>query len=168
MHLPLAQKLAEKILAEISPYCLKAEIAGSIRRRRPFVNDIDLVLLPRDGNLLALQERFHKSCKVLKEGQQNAMYELANGFQLDVFFAYQKEALFTPMTTNWGTLLLCRTGSKEHNIYLIEQAKKINRAWRPYAGVFDLDTGDCLACATEESIFEALGLPFIPPQSRER
>src|SRR5205823_12049549 len=59
MPLPLAQaeKHAAKILAELAPFCERIEIAGSIRRRRPTVNDIDFVALPHAGKVNALRER---------------------------------------------------------------------------------------------------------------
>lgn len=168
MNLIPARKIAEKILLEIRPFCVRAEIAGSIRRGREHVNDIDLVVLPKPGGLADLQGRFHRACKVRAEGPQNAIYELVNGFQLDVFFAYERHDLLSPMTTNWGTLLLCRTGSKEHNIHLVMHAKRVGLIWKPYAGVFSQDSAECLASATEEEIFKALGLPFIAPELRER
>jgi DNA polymerase (family 10) len=171
MNLATTQKLAEKILAELTPYCDQIEIAGSIRRRRPNPNDIDLVCLPKPGNLIELQSRFHARCKVLSEGVENAMYLLGNGVQLDVFFAHHEARdIFGEVQAhaNFGTLLLCRTGSAQHNIWLIGQAKLKDLYWKPYAGVFTQADGRCLASATEEGIFTALGLEFIPPEKRER
>ena len=68
---------------------------------------------------------------------------------------------------NFGTLLLCRTGSKEHNIFLVEHAKRLNLRWNPYRGVID-GAGNVLASETEEDIFKALDLPWIQPEDRER
>jgi DNA polymerase/3'-5' exonuclease PolX len=136
MNLATTQKLAEKILAELTPYCDQIEIAGSIRRRRPNPNDIDLVCLPKPGNLIELQSRFHARCKVLSEGVENAMYLLGNGVQLDVFFAHHEARdIFGEVQAhaNFGTLLLCRTGSAQHNIWLIGQAKHKDLYWKPYA-----------------------------------
>lgn len=167
MKLSTAQTLALRIAEAIRPFCLKVEIAGSIRRQRPECGDIDLVVLPFPTGLDKLQARFKQASQVLKEGPQNAMYQLQNGVQLDVFFAYERTDLITGMSTNWGTLLLCRTGSKEHNIYMVERAKALGLIWRPYAGVFDPMTGDCLASATEEAIFKTLRMDFVPPERRE-
>jgi DNA polymerase/3'-5' exonuclease PolX len=168
MPLAKAQKLAERIAGEITGYCHQVEIAGSIRRRRPDCGDIDLVVLPKDGMLAALQERFKLHCKVHSEGRQNAIYVLPNEVQVDVFFAYQQQDLLTPMTTNWGSLLLCRTGSTQHNIYLVQHAKMIDLIWRPYAGVFSTETGEFLAGVTERDIFTALRLDYVRPEERER
>jgi DNA polymerase/3'-5' exonuclease PolX len=163
-----AQKIAEKIAEAITPFCAKIEIAGSIRRRRPFCGDIDLVVLPKPGQLSALQARFKEKSFALREGPQNAMYQLQNGVQLDVFFAWEKTDLFTGPSTNWGSLLICRTGSAAHNMYLIQHSKTLDLIWHPYNGVVEITEGRIIASATEADIFKALKLEFIPPESRER
>lgn len=171
MNLATAQRLAERIAAEVGEFCERVEIAGSIRRRRPNCNDVDLVVLPKPGRLLELQGRFHRSCKVVSEGVQNAMYELRNGVQVDVFFAHHEvKDIFGEVHVhrNFGSLLLCRTGSKEHNIYLIQVAKARGLIWRPYDGVYCQEDGRMLASAEEGEIFEALGIDFVAPERRER
>ena len=163
-----AQKMAEKIAEAITPWCAKVEIAGSIRRRRAFCGDIDLVCLPKGGDLASLQARFKKSAWAEKEGVQNAIYHLQNGVQLDVFFAWEKTDMFEGTSTNWGSLLLCRTGSAAHNIWLIQHSKTLDLVWHPYNGVVELEKGRVIASASEEAIFKTLKLDFIPPEQRER
>ena len=171
MNLIRAQQLAEAIVAKLAPHCLRIEIAGSIRRRRAHVNDIDLVLLPRPGEREAILYRIRGACPVVTEGEQNCIYRMplkpGEEFQLDLFFARPPVAdLLGSTPGNFGTLLLCRTGSKEHNIHLVQHAKQQGLLWRPYAGVFRGE--DCLAAEDEAGIFTALGLDFIPPEQRER
>jgi len=174
--LPLLQatKLAEKIAAELQPFCERVAIAGSIRRRREFVNDIDIVCLPLENKFAALRERVLRSTAVVTDGSQTIVTRMTNGVQLDCWIAKRPEQdLLTSTPTNFGSLLLCRTGSKEHNIYLVEHAKRIRDGlggflrWNPYHGVFD-SRGDCLASVTEEDIFRVLQLDFVPPEKRER
>jgi DNA polymerase (family X) len=178
MTFPLlfAERLAYQVAAALNPFCDQIEIAGSIRRRRPHVGDIDLVVLPKAGQLEALKERCKRNTKVLTDGDQNLIVQLKTTgdepVQLDIFIA-QPEAreMFEVTPTNFGSLLLCRTGSKEHNIYLIEHAKRLGLVWNPYHGVFGPDgTGrtKLRASATEAEIFSALKLDFIPPEKRER
>ena len=167
--LPLNQsvKLAEKIKAELAPFCERIEIAGSIRRRRPFVNDIDLVVLPFADQVNALRARVHERTSPVKDGPVEIVVRLINGFQLDLWIAERpKKDLFSETQTNFGSILLCRTGSVQHNIYLGSVAEKLGRRWNPHHGVFE--SGRCLASATEEEIFKALGLEFVPPEDRER
>lgn len=164
--------MAEKIKAELAPMCDLIEIAGSIRRQRAEVGDIDLVVLPRAGQLGAIKDRCRRSCRVITDGEQNFIcnLRLAPGreFQLDIFFARPAvKDLLQTVPGNFGSLLLCRTGSKEHNIFMVEHAKRLGLVWRPYAGVFDGD-GYCLAAESEPEIFKALDLEFVPPERRER
>jgi DNA polymerase/3'-5' exonuclease PolX len=169
MNLSQAQKLAQRIAEELQPFCTRIEIAGSIRRRRPEVNDIDLVCLP--SNPLALRERILRNAALVQDGQMNMIARLANGFQLDVFMARpESKELFETRPGNFGSLLLCRTGSRGHNVFLVEHAKSLGLVWNPYYGVYDSRSGQaiCLASETEEEIFKALQLSFVEPERRER
>lgn len=166
MTLPDAQKLSAHIAGHLAPFCERIEIAGSIRRGCPECGDIDLVILPR--NLAGLQARLtqNPSTRLITDGPINKILKLGNGVQLDIFLARPKfRDLLDEKPTNFGSLFLCRTGSKEHNIHLVEHAKKIGLRWNPYEGVFD-EQGFCIAGETEESIFEALGLDYVEPSQR--
>lgn len=61
---------------------------------------------------------------------------------------------------------MCRTGSKEHNIWLCQVAQRRGLSWNPYWSVYDGPR--CLACAEEADIFQALSLPYVKPENRER
>lgn len=168
MNLRAAQSLALRIQAELAPLCERIEIAGSIRRARPVVNDVDLVILPRPGRLAEIKARCERRCAVVTSGEQNYIVRLPGGMQLDIFFARPpRKDLLQTEPGNFGTLLLCRTGSREHNIWLVGHAKARGMTWAPYRGVLDGD-GYVVAAETEAEIFEALGLEFIAPEQRER
>jgi DNA polymerase (family 10) len=176
MTLPLAtaEKIARKIVAELTPFCDQIEIAGSIRRRRPNVNDIDLVVLPKPPYALALRERCKRNAiQVQTDGEMNLIVTLpyppagAEGLQLDIFIATHPVGDFFQQTsTNFGTLLVCRTGSRQHNVKLASRAHQLGLHWNPYQGLYD-GHGVCVARATEEDIFRALRLDFVPPEGRE-
>lgn len=160
-------KMAEIILGRMSSFCDKVEIAGSIRRRREWVNDIDIVALPRPGEEQAFRERCKHNSHLVTDGPQTLIVRMTNGLQLDLWIAQsERKSLFETEPTNYGSLFLMRTGSKEHNIYMIERAKTLGLEWNPYRGV--LRDGKVIASATEAEIFEALKLDFIPPERRER
>lgn len=161
------RKLAEKILVELMPFCERAEVAGSIRRARDWVNDIDLVLQPKAGKGLALLDRCQRSAALVKSGPQNAVLRLANGVQLDLWIAHgELPDLLAPQPTNWGAKLLCYTGSKEHNIYLNKVAQEMGLHIVAGHGVYRGE--NLIASATEHEFFAALNLPFIKPEDRER
>lgn len=168
MELAKAERYADKIAAELAPMCDRIEIAGSIRRRRPNVGDIDLVILPKSGQIPAIKARcLRTQGQILMDGDQNFLFLLPGGLQLDIFFARLAiPDLFSPKPPNFGSLLLCRTGSKDHNIWLVQKAWPHGCRWLPYEGVHR--DGRIIASETEEEIFTALGLAFIPPEKRER
>ena len=165
-----ADRLAAKIVKELAPFCDQIEVAGSIRRRRPFVNDIDLVVLPKRGQEEKLRERCRLNATVIRTGPQMMELRLGLGitqsYQVDLWIAHPPaEDLLAKAPTNFGSLLLCRTGSKEHNIWLVTHAKLKGLKWNPHHGVFSGD--HLIASATEAEIFAALDLPFIKPEERE-
>ena len=165
--LPLkkAQSYADKIVAELRPYCSRIEIAGSIRRQRPQCHDIDIVCIPTD--VPGLKKRTLAKATGICCGEQVFRVETIVGIQIDIYFAHAGKAdFYRPLPSNWGTLLLCRTGSAQHNIKLCQQAAKLDLKWDPHHGVFDTG-GECLAAATEEDVFYALKMDFVPPECRE-
>jgi len=155
MELEQAQRIADKVSERLSPFCSKIEVAGSIRRKKPYPKDIDLVLIPSDPwNLYADIKQLGR----VKADGDKLKRLVVNGAQVDLYFATEE---------TWATLLLIRTGSAEHNIRLATLAKK--KGWQLKAngdGLFD-DTGRRIAGNTEESIFEAMGIPFLKPEERD-
>ena len=157
MELERAQKIADEVIKRLSPYCQKIEVAGSVRRRKPFPRDIDIVLIPSDpwnleGEVLGLSRPVQPKLSGDKLKRFNY-----NGVQVDLYFASED---------TWATLLLIRTGSKENNIRLCSRAKK--RGWHLAAsgdGLFN-EKGERIAGDTEESIYVALGLPYQRPEKR--
>ena len=163
-----AYKIADRIKAELAPFCERIEIAGSIRRGRAEVNDVDFVILPKPGQMAAIKARCEKKCAVVKDGEQNYIVRLPTGFQVDIFFARPAvKDLLQTVPGNWGTLLLCRTGSTAHNIFLVAHAKSRGFTWNPYKGVLDGE-GFVIASESEEEIFDMLALAWVPPAERER
>lgn len=166
--LPLAraQTLADRIVAELAPHCDRIQIAGSIRRQCPFVNDIDLVAVPK--SLAELQARCRERATPVTEGKQNSIYRLSDGTQLDLFIAHDRERdMFDDIPSNWGSVLLCRTGSKEHNIKIAQVAQRLGLKWETMRGLVD-DAGHIVAAETEQAILKTLNLDWIAPEKRER
>lgn len=181
MRLPLAQaeRLARKIRDELAPWCSQIEIAGSIRRRRPDCGDIDLVVLPGcAAHVGRITERCGRHAQLVKDGEQYKVYRLANGFQLDLWFAHdgevtQEDLLERPRETapgNFGVLLLARTGSARFNVWFAQECHRKGYHFNPHRGIQALpDKGSRVIAATEEmDLFEALGIHYIKPEDRER
>lgn len=180
MELGKAQRIAESIVDLLKPSCDRIEIAGSIRRRKPTVNDIDIVCIVKQTiapylgfNLSENVSSFNIALKSLGKVKLNGpkIIRVAMGFSrhidLDLYIA-------TP--ESWATLLLIRTGSVEHNIRLCMRAKNMGmKLHADGSGLFKL-VGDVpgallseerIAGESEESIFEALGLSYEPPERRD-
>jgi DNA polymerase (family 10) len=158
MRLGEARLIAERVKQTLSPYCDRIEIAGSIRRQKPIVNDIDLVIIEKPAAALSLPVLLF-SMGVLKINGPDIkrLYLPNDNITLDIYIA-------TPAT--WATLLLIRTGSKENNIRLATIAK--SRSWQLKAngdGLFN-ERGERVAGDTEQSIYEALAVPYQEPHRR--
>ena len=91
---------------------------------------------------------------VLRAGADIVSFQ-AKGVQVDIFWA---------TAVDWGTILLCRTGSREHNIWLAQYAIARGGKWHPGTGLY---LHNSRISDTEERIYAALGLDPIPPQQRE-
>ena len=144
-------------------HAVRAEIAGSIRRSRPDVGDIDLVVELPEMNLWAHAQLVGDLCALgyepIKDGERIASFTHPTGPGLDVYFAAAE---------TWGVTLLVRTGSAAHNIKLVEAGKQLLPARRLTVSRGVLDTaGNVVASRTEKDIFAAIGVPFVRPEERE-
>ena len=154
MELKRGQALAQEVIDILRPHCEKIEVAGSIRRKKPFVHDVDIVLIP--ANQGALLTALQGLGSRVKEGPA-IMQRQYKGASIDFYIA-------SPET--WFTLLLIRTGSKEHNIRLTTLAKR--RGWHLHAsgkGLTD-EFGRRVAGDSEESFFRGLGIAYLLPEQR--
>lgn len=171
--LATAARYAERIVAQLAAYCDRIEIAGSIRRARPTVNDVDIVCQPKAGQEGILRARCKARSEVLSEGSSSLLVRLKDGLQLDVWFAAPQTAdLLTVTPSNWGSVLLCRTGSVTHNIWVCQRAHAKGLKWIHTQGLCRLSPGgdvvEIVASETEEAIYAALGLDWLAPVQRER
>ena len=133
--------------------------AGSVRRGKDTIGDVDLLVTGGDAE--AVLERFTKHPRVqqvLARGENKASATVGvEGLQVDVR-ALPKES--------YGAALQYFTGSKEHNVALRQRALKLGLTLNEY-GLSEVESGKRVAGATEEEIYERLGLAWIPPELRE-
>lgn len=158
LRLEEAKLIAEGVKATLSPHCEEIEIVGSIRRRKPLVHDIDIVMIPKPEAALVLNSVLCSIGSPEVDGPKIKRLKLPNeNIAIDIYLA-------TPAT--WATLLLIRTGSAESNMRLATLAK--TKGWHLKVngdGLLDED-GNRIAGDTEESIFAALGIPYQEPNDR--
>jgi DNA polymerase (family 10) len=152
--LPLAARIVATLRAV--PGVLRVEAAGSLRRRRETVGDLDFLAATRKPRELArafasLPEVAH----VHARGEGKALVRLASGIDADLRIVPAE---------SFGAALLYFTGSKAHNLKLRRLAQQRGLKLNEY-GLFD---GECrLASETEDDVYRALGLAPIPPELRE-
>ena len=154
--LPLAEKLADELRA--IPDVVDASCAGSIRRMRETVGDIDVLVSAADGPaVMAAVRDLSIVTGVLGSGETKTSVMTTSGRQVDV-------RVVPPGC--WGAALQYFTGSAEHNVRVREIAKARGLKVSEY-GVFRVDTGEQLAAATEAEVYAALGMALVPPEVRE-
>jgi len=165
-HLDEADRTAAKLMEHIGqmPGVETMTPAGSLRRGRETVGDLDLLITGRccaqPAERDALIDRilqFPGIADVLARGENKVSFKLRSGMQIDV-------RILPP--DSFGAALQYFTGSKAHNVALRQRALKRGFTLNEY-GLFTLEDNQLAASATEEEIYGKLGLDWIPPELRE-
>lgn len=152
--LPLAEEVVSLIKAKAP--IERIEIAGSIRRRKETVKDIDVLITShKPSEVMKVVTQLPLVEEVIAFGETKTSVRLKTGIQMDVRVV-EPEA--------WGAALAYFTGSKAHNIRIRELALEKGLKINEY-GVFRGE--ERIAGKTEEEVYAILGLPFIPPELRE-
>jgi DNA polymerase (family 10) len=155
-----ALERAEELLAGVRahPACVAASEAGSLRRRRETVGDIDLIAASADAPaLLAAFTELSPVEEVLARGDTKATIVTNDGIQVD---------LRVVPPDAYGNLLQHFTGSKAHNVALREAAQQRGLKVSEW-GIENEETGEVRRMADEADVYAALGYAWIPPELRE-
>lgn len=158
-----AMEAGEKILNSLNkfPEVRQAAVAGSLRRKKETIGDIDILIACDDKHRSKLVNYISRADfvkQILAKGDTKVSILLKeNSRQVDLRIVNQDE---------WGSALLYFTGSKEHNIHLRTIAKEKEYKISEY-GIFKIENGEKLTGNTEEEIYNTLGFQFIPPEMRE-
>jgi len=157
-----AWPIAQEILTELAqlPGVTNTAVAGSLRRMRESIGDIDLLVAADEEAATAVMDTFVHLPQVESvsgHGPTKSSVTLVNGLQVD---------LRVLPAARWGTLLSYLTGSKDHNVRLRELALKQGLSLNEHA--FTPTDGRAeILCASEEEVYQTLGLPYILPTLRE-
>ncbi|MBC7810125.1 MAG: DNA polymerase/3'-5' exonuclease PolX [Burkholderiales bacterium] len=157
---PIAQSILERLLA--MPNVLQGVAAGSIRRGRPTIGDVDLlVAVTSMDEAPPIMEAFVKMDEVeriLGNGPTKSSVELHSGLQIDLRILAQER---------WGTALAYFTGSQAHNIRMRGLALDKGLSLNEHEFSDPQGEKEPILCATEEDVYAAVGLPYIAPELRE-
>lgn len=156
----IALSTAESIVKKLDEICsgqAELHIAGSLRRWEETIGDIDIIAVCEDHQTLfngfvALEE----VSEVLLQGDKKASVLLYSGVQVDLRISDK---------TSLGAMLQYFTGSQQHNIKLREHANRQNASINEY-GVTNRETGVTEIFSDERSLYQSLGLTYIPPELR--
>jgi DNA polymerase (family 10) len=136
----------------------RIEIAGSLRRMRETIGDVDLLVASSDP--AGVMEEFVSAGIVegiLANGDTKSSVLTRAGLQVDL--------RVVPLES-WGAAMVYFTGSKAHNIRIREMAVRKGLKLNEY-GLYRAESGDLIVAETEEEVYAQLGLPWIPPTMRE-
>jgi DNA polymerase (family 10) len=152
---PVAQQLVEFLRG--LPQVTAAEAAGSLRRGRETVGDLDLIVAASDKEaVMAAFSELSNVRRVKSLGVTKVSVEMVDGMRAQ---------LWVHPPERFGTALQYATGSKDHNVRLREMALDQGVSLSEHA--LAREDGTEILCAQEEEVYAALGLPWIPPELRE-
>jgi len=157
----VALAMGEKLLAELQehPGIIRAQLAGSLRRCKETVKDIDIVSSAADENRDAIMDHFTGLSEVdaiIAKGDTKSSIITREGIQADLRIVSDDEYPYA---------LHHFTGSREHNTAMRAFARKHGLKMNEY-GLFRGEDRR-IECRTEEELFAALGMEYIPPELRE-
>ncbi|MGH3399546.1 MAG: helix-hairpin-helix domain-containing protein [Streptosporangiaceae bacterium] len=158
--LNVAAETAERVVAAISavPGCLRCQYAGSLRRWRETVGDVDVLAAAEDSApLMAALTALPEAAEVIASGPTKTSIRTGAGLQVDL--------RVIPADT-WGAALQYFTGSQAHNVRVRGLAVRRKLKLSEY-GLFEAETGKLIVSRTEEEVYERLGMAWIPPALRE-
>ena len=167
MKLELAREIAEDLLVRLEPSCERIVIAGSIRRQKPYVGDIELLCIPkcngftnqldRQVETLIRQGLLDFRCNKLGSkvyGPKNKLLlHVRTGIGVDIFSTTEE---------CWAVSLVVRTGGAETNKRIATEAIRKDWRWHAYGRGFTTPDGEII-CHSEQEVFKAVGLPYLEP-----
>lgn len=160
VRLDVAMDLAESVVSALSAVtgCEKCAYAGSLRRFRETIGDIDiLVAAEKSAPIMRAFTGLPYVTEVIGQGETKTSVRTSKGLNVD---------LRVVPPDSWGAALQYFTGSKAHNIRTRERAVHQKLKLSEY-GLFDVESGEKIVSKTEEEVYARLGLPWIPPTLRE-
>jgi DNA polymerase/3'-5' exonuclease PolX len=179
-----AAQVAREIRCLLETHCRRIEIAGSIRRRKPEVGDVEILAIPTfrkivppgELSLVHVEENVTETrvAELLKKGileprlkingtktmgpRVKLFTHIATGIPVDLFLCDEE---------GWVNNLVSRTGGKETNIAIASRAKARGWSWLPFgAGFQNQRSGEIHQPETEEDVLGFVGLPPMKPEER--
>jgi DNA polymerase (family 10) len=153
--LDVALHRATEMVDALTPLSQRCAYAGSLRRWRETIGDIDILAAADDS--APLMAAFSAGHDVVASGPTKTTVRTASGLTADL--------RVVPLDA-WGAALQYFTGSVAHNVAVRQIAVRAKLKLSEY-GLFDAETNELIVSRTEEEVYERLGLAWVPPAMRE-
>lgn len=176
----VAQSVGSDLLTHFNEWTTRIKIAGSVRRKKPEVGDLELLIIPMlgirpGGNLFNRSETYSLTDERIELLVQDGWLEFREtkagntvngpkikllrdpdtGIPVDIFITNEK---------SWHNYLVCRTGPKESNLAIAKRAREMGLKWEPYSSGFrDLSSKSRIVCNSEREVFDTVELPYTNP-----
>ena len=158
-----AYGIASAVMEKLRPHCKRIEIAGSIRRKKEEVKDIEIVAIPKPYSLGLFEDGIAGVVNQWEKVKGDMVYGktkytqriLPEGIKLDLFFAEEG---------NWGHIFAIRTGSADYSHEVL--AKGWVRLGFKSEGGYLFYKGEKYKVREEEDLFKLLGIKYVNPEER--
>jgi DNA polymerase (family 10) len=158
--LNVAAETAAAVIERVQaiPGCQRVAPAGSLRRARETIGDVDVLAAAEDSAaLMTALTSMTEAAEVIASGPAKTSIRTSSGLQVDL--------RVVPLDA-WGAALQYFTGSQAHNVRIRELAVRKKLKLSEY-GLFSAETGELIVSRTEEEVYQRLGMQWIPPTLRE-
>jgi DNA polymerase/3'-5' exonuclease PolX len=164
VELEKAEKLADELIEFLLPYCKRAEVAGSTRRKKDIVHDIEIVAVANNVNILKNKlgllllklEGISKSNPFIKAGDKYIQFRY-KAEQIDLFLADED---------NWGLIYLMRTGSAAFSAHVLATWKKVTGGGYSENGYLHAADGKRILTREETDVFSLCKMKYVEPELR--
>lgn len=182
-----AAEVAQDFVEALAPHCERIQVAGSLRRMKPFVSDVEILFVPKfeadphpGGDLFRPPPPINQAELAIRGlVLANVLRPRPNVREIPTWGPLNKLGvhvqsglaidLFTATAENWFNYLVCRTGSSESNIRVAAAAQARGWKWNPYGNGFSRPNGltrEIHLVTSEKEVFRFVGLPFLEPWKR--
>jgi DNA polymerase/3'-5' exonuclease PolX len=158
-----AKDIADKLVLLLSPHCYRIEIAGSIRREKDIVGDVEIVCIPKpyqtglfEDGIAEIVNQWQKVKGELEYGKTKYTQRiLPEGIKLDLFFAEEG---------NWGLIFAIRTGSEDYSHKVLANGW-VKRGYKSEGGYL-MQNGKTYEVREEKDLFDRIGVAYVEPKHR--
>jgi len=178
MELKQAQTIAMRVMEGFKPHCQRIVIAGSIRRKKPQVKDIELVCIPKYTMCDALMPDLFGNTSVVPQqtvtdgfAKEFKQYYVEKGKPTGKYVKFQTMEcinvdMFIASPQNWGYILAIRTGSADYS-HRVLATGWVKAGYKGGDGML-YKNGVAIPVLEEEDLFKLIGIDWIAPEKRVR